>query len=243
MIQFAESFRLHADMAEFLRREVYRQDGIAYHSQQARRAADVRPIADAFVAAVLAPEHPLVVVVHDEAREPGAQPLRAGADRADPRGAGRPGAATAWTPRDGLGVVVPHRAQRAALQAAVPGLTVLDPATGAVTLLGGRHGRAVPGRRADGHPGQRDRERPGLPAGLQRVPARPAPADRGLEPGQAEDDPGRLPLRLRRCSAPTRRRSPTPSSGRTCCAGPARRRSGTASGRATGRGLGQRPVR
>jgi hypothetical protein len=35
-------------------------------------------------------------------------------------------------PERGLGVVVPHRAQRAALQAAVPALAVTDPATGAV---------------------------------------------------------------------------------------------------------------
>ena len=34
MIQFAESFRLHAAMAEFLRQEVYRHDGIAYHSKK-----------------------------------------------------------------------------------------------------------------------------------------------------------------------------------------------------------------
>src|SRR5687767_8356875 len=35
IIRFAESFRLHSAMAEFLRREVYRHDGIAYHSKKA----------------------------------------------------------------------------------------------------------------------------------------------------------------------------------------------------------------
>ncbi len=34
MIKFAESFRLHADMAAFLREEIYRQDGIAYFSRR-----------------------------------------------------------------------------------------------------------------------------------------------------------------------------------------------------------------
>ena len=34
IIRFAESFRLHAAMAEFLREEVYRHDGIAYHSKR-----------------------------------------------------------------------------------------------------------------------------------------------------------------------------------------------------------------
>jgi superfamily I DNA and/or RNA helicase len=66
MIQFAESFRLHEAMAEFLREEVYRHDGIAFHSKR----KDVLPhhaVEDDLVAAVLRPEFPLVVVVHAEA--------------------------------------------------------------------------------------------------------------------------------------------------------------------------------
>ena len=39
MIKFEESFRLHADMAEFLRREIYQQDGIPYHSRRHEHAA------------------------------------------------------------------------------------------------------------------------------------------------------------------------------------------------------------
>ncbi len=65
MIKFAESFRLHAAVAEFLRQEVYRHDGIPYFS----RRKDVLPavaMRDPMVAAVLRPEYPLVVVVHDE---------------------------------------------------------------------------------------------------------------------------------------------------------------------------------
>jgi hypothetical protein len=53
-------------MAEFLCQEVYRHDGIAYHSRQ----RDTLPFidhADRFVAAVLTPAHPIVVVRHDEA--------------------------------------------------------------------------------------------------------------------------------------------------------------------------------
>ena len=37
MIRFAESFRLHAAMAEFLRQEVYRHDDIPYHSKRRDR--------------------------------------------------------------------------------------------------------------------------------------------------------------------------------------------------------------
>src|SRR5437763_11868884 len=66
MIRFAESFRLHAAMADFLRREVYRHDGIQFHS----RKTDVLPArahVDELVAAALHPDYPLVVLVHDEA--------------------------------------------------------------------------------------------------------------------------------------------------------------------------------
>ena len=65
-IKFNESFRLHRDMAAFLGKEIYRKDGIAYFSQQQRTLAP-GIYADRFVAAVLSPEHTLVVVVHDEA--------------------------------------------------------------------------------------------------------------------------------------------------------------------------------
>ncbi len=63
IIRFAESFRLHAAMAEFLREEVYRHDGIAYHSQK-RDRLDAHPVADDMAAAVLDPDYPLVVAVH-----------------------------------------------------------------------------------------------------------------------------------------------------------------------------------
>src|SRR5436190_17649908 len=57
--------------------------------------------------------------------------------------------------------------------------------------VGDRHGGAVPGRGADGRASERDRERPGVPARVERVPAGPAAADGGGQPGEAEDDPGR----------------------------------------------------
>ena len=130
IVQFAESFRLHADMAEFLRKEVYRHDGIAFHSNQ---HAILPPFdhPDSFVASVLAPTHPLVVVVHDEegsqARNPFEQALITPVLEAlaDPT-------TYALGPEDGLGVVVPHRAQRAALRESIPALTRRDPATGAI---------------------------------------------------------------------------------------------------------------
>ncbi len=128
MIRFAESFRLHAAMAEFLRQEVYRHDGIAYHSKR-RDILPVHPVADDLATAVLHPDYPLVVVAHDEAEsqmrnafeqaliEP---VLRALADKK------RYGLGAL----DGLGIVVPHRAQRAALQQSFPELCIIDAATG-----------------------------------------------------------------------------------------------------------------
>ncbi len=128
MIRFAESFRLHSAMAEFLRQEVYCHDGIAYHSKK----TDLLPAhdhGDDLVAAVLRPDYPLVVVTHDEAdsqvRNPFEQALiepvlRALADPAR-HGLGA---------EEGLGIVVPHRAQRAALQQSFPELCIIDPASG-----------------------------------------------------------------------------------------------------------------
>jgi hypothetical protein len=90
----------------------YRHDGIAYFSRKPD-LLPARSISDEFVASVLRPEYPLAVVVHDEAgsqvRNPFEQALiepviRVLADQAG----------YALNADDGLGIVVPHRAQRAA---------------------------------------------------------------------------------------------------------------------------------
>jgi hypothetical protein len=128
MIRFAESFRLHAAMAEFLREEIYRHDGIDFHSKR-RTVLPVHPVEDDLAAAVLRPEFPLVVIVHDEdacqLRNPFEEALIEPVLRtlADPAKYG-------LDATGGLGIVVPHRAQRAALQQSFPELCILDPATG-----------------------------------------------------------------------------------------------------------------
>jgi superfamily I DNA and/or RNA helicase len=127
IVRFAESFRLHADIAAFLKREVYRRDGIDYHSNR----FDLLPVhdhGDAFVDAVLAPGHPLTVVVHDETASQHRNPV----ERALIAPVLEALAARGFDAVDGLGVVVPHRAQRALLQEAVPALVERDPATGAI---------------------------------------------------------------------------------------------------------------
>ena len=132
IVKFAESFRLHADMAAFLNQEIYRHDGINYHS----RRHDVLPrrwIDDDFAAAVLLPEYPLTIIVHDEHRSQKQNRFEQDLMTpvlnvlADPDGFN-------LQPEDGLGVVVPHRAQRAALQQALDMLSRRDEETGAILV-------------------------------------------------------------------------------------------------------------
>ncbi len=112
-IAFEESFRLHARMAQFLGEAIYQQDGINYHSNKTK-VLPIQPYADDFTAAVLAPDHPIVLIVHDEA----ASIL----DNASEGNILRPlleqltdADLYALDVKDGLGIVVPHRAQRALL--------------------------------------------------------------------------------------------------------------------------------
>lgn len=113
-IAFEESFRLHARMAQFLREAIYQQDNINYHSNKTRTLPP-RSHADEFSAAVLAPNHPIVLIIHDEAAsilENASEnnilrPILEQLTDAD---------LYALDEKDGLGIVVPHRAQRALLQ-------------------------------------------------------------------------------------------------------------------------------
>ncbi|MBX0328599.1 ATP-binding protein [Oscillochloris sp. ZM17-4] len=118
MVQFAESFRLHREIARFLRDAIYQQDGIDYHSNQTATLATVAH-ADAFLDAVLSPDHPLVVIVHEEDGSQVLNPfeLRLVSPILQALAGGH-----GLNASHGLGVVVPHRAQRAALKAALPGL-------------------------------------------------------------------------------------------------------------------------
>ncbi|MGC4192050.1 MAG: ATP-binding protein [Thermomicrobiales bacterium] len=132
IVRFAESFRLHAVMAEFLRDQIYRHDGIPYFSRRDKQLpAPKHPAPEEFVRAALDPEQPLTVIVHGEDRSQRRNPfeqaliapiLEALADRDGYN----------LDAVSGMGVVVPHRAQRAALQEAVPALTVRDEETGAI---------------------------------------------------------------------------------------------------------------
>lgn len=119
-IRFERSFRVHKNSAEFLRREVYQKDSIAYFLTNEGKLPTMK-FADPFLAAVLDPSQPLIVVEHDESgsqkRNPFEQKLILPIINAliDPLGHN-------LGPQTGLGVVVPHRAQRALLRSEFPGL-------------------------------------------------------------------------------------------------------------------------
>ncbi len=126
-IRFQESFRVHSDIAEFLRKEIYQQDEIAYFSRKTE-VLPLIPTTDDFVAAILHPDHPLTVVVHEEI----ASQNRNIFEQELMRPVLEALAAAGFDPRTGLGVVVPHTAQRAALRAGIPVLTEIDSATGQI---------------------------------------------------------------------------------------------------------------
>jgi superfamily I DNA and/or RNA helicase len=113
-----QSFRLHRVQAEFLRQHVYARDGIRLHSTRERLLPQAQ-FSDPFVSAVLDPHYPIVVVEHQER---GSQQL----NDLEVELASRLIRACLDTLRlsasDGLGVVVPHRAQKAALARQFPDL-------------------------------------------------------------------------------------------------------------------------
>src|SRR5437867_7450512 len=60
-----ESFRLPAEVAAFLHRHVYAHDGIAFHSKNRQRLPAVE-LADGWLRHALAPEHPIILIEHND---------------------------------------------------------------------------------------------------------------------------------------------------------------------------------
>jgi hypothetical protein len=122
-VRLDESFRLHRVQAEFLADHIYKRDGIPFHSRRSEVLPALRDAHDEYVAAALRSDYPVVVIEHTEAISQQynlleielATPVIAaclddlGLDAAK-----------------GIGVVVPHRAQKAALRQSFPTLAAAD---------------------------------------------------------------------------------------------------------------------
>jgi superfamily I DNA and/or RNA helicase len=110
------SFRIPAEIAHFLERYIYSKDDIDFRSDNRARLAPITGLSG-WVEAALAPDHPLVVIEHNQTgsqRENRFEAwmverlVRAAREHPQLEGA------------DGIGVVVPHRAQRALLRKLLP---------------------------------------------------------------------------------------------------------------------------
>jgi CRISPR/Cas system-associated exonuclease Cas4 (RecB family) len=111
-----ESFRIPAEVAEFLGRHIYARDGIDYRSQNRARLPEVAEC-DEWVAAALAPEHPMILIEHDEEGSQQSNEYEASLVESLIQ------VATEQLGLDankGVGVVVPHRAQKALLRSRLP---------------------------------------------------------------------------------------------------------------------------
>lgn len=113
-----ESFRIPEEIAGFLRRHVYAADGIDFRSRRRSRIERIDAL-EGWLAAAFAPEHPMILIEHEEESSQQANHYEAelAAELAE--------AAMKHLGLDaerGLGIVVPHRAQKALLAARIPGL-------------------------------------------------------------------------------------------------------------------------
>lgn len=116
MIKFTKSFRLHEAMARFLRDEVYIQDGINYYSER-KYLLESAEYEDDFVSAVLCSDYPLVVVVHDESSSQTQNLYELNLVKPILESLNTHHGLSAEA---GLGVVVPHRLQRAVMRRDIP---------------------------------------------------------------------------------------------------------------------------
>ncbi|MDT7540985.1 MAG: hypothetical protein QOE33_889 [Acidobacteriota bacterium] len=113
-----ESFRIPTEIAGFLRRHVYAQDGVNFRSGNRLRLNAPEGLTG-WLAAVFRPEQALVVVEHDESGSQQSNEYEATLVTEIARVATHQLGLDA---RRGIGVVVPHRAQKSLLQTRLPEL-------------------------------------------------------------------------------------------------------------------------
>jgi len=114
-----ESFRIPAEVAEFLDAHIYTHDGVKFHSKNKQRIDRIESFDEAWLAAVFAPEHPLVLLEHGESQSAHANEFEADLVEKIIRLAKEK---LNLDEKEGIGIVVPHRAQKALLQMRLPHL-------------------------------------------------------------------------------------------------------------------------
>lgn len=114
-----ESFRIPAEVAEFLNDHIYSYDGISFHSKNKQRLLVKGEFDEKWLEAVFKPENPLVLIEHDEDQSAHANEFEAFLVEKIIRAAERNLNLDA---PEGIGIVVPHRAQKALLQMRLPHL-------------------------------------------------------------------------------------------------------------------------
>ena len=120
-IALSESFRLHRVQAAFLHEQIYRFDGINFHSKQHKQlpALPASVSHSPYLLAALDPAYPIIVIEHNEAVSQQYNPVEV--ELISPLIAAA-SQELGLDGLDGIGIVVPHRAQKAVLQNRFPKL-------------------------------------------------------------------------------------------------------------------------
>lgn len=117
-VKLDESFRLHQRITEFLRDNIYVKDGIDFRSHRNELIPSFPPI-HPYVDAVLKREYPIVVIEHTEQSSQQFNELELALTRPLVEACVKH---LSLDGKNGIGVVVPHRAQRALLRSEFPEL-------------------------------------------------------------------------------------------------------------------------
>lgn len=121
-VRLDESFRLHYEIAEFLRENIYSRDGIDFHSKR-KELIHQLPKIDEYVDSAMDPAYPIVVIEHTEQASQQFNPLEIELVRPLIDACVN---YLSLDGRTGIGVVVPHRAQKALLRSAFPSLAEVN---------------------------------------------------------------------------------------------------------------------